>query len=107
MIYAAELNSNNVVVRVVCAESVAWCQQHLGGAYWYEAWRNGGSRLNFPSAGYTYDSVRDAFIPLKPYPSWVLDETTCRWEAPTPMPPGGPWVWDEDSESWVDPELHD
>lgn len=107
MIYAAEMNDSGIVVRVVCAESVAWCEQQLGGVSWIEAWRDGGNRLNFPSPGFTYDPARDAFIAPKPYPSWVLNDATCRWAAPVPMPPGGPWVWDESTESWIDPELHD
>ena len=101
MIYAAELNSNNVVLRVVCAESIAWCVNNLGGANWYQAWRNGEQRFNFPAAGFTFDATRNAFIAPKPYPSWVLNESTCRWDAPVPMPPGGPWEWDEDIEEWV------
>lgn len=101
MIYAAELNSSDVVLRVVCAESVAWCSQQLGGAFWYEAWRNGGARLNFPSAGFTYSPSLDAYIPMQPYPSWSLNTTICQWEAPIPMPPGGPWEWDENQQAWV------
>ena len=59
-------------------------------------------RKNYAGIGYTYDTVRDAFIAPKPYESWVLDEATCRWEAPVAMPSAaGPWAWDEDTESWV------
>ena len=59
-------------------------------------------RCNYAGIGYTYDTVRDAFIAPKPYASWVLDEATCRWGAPVAMPSaGGPWAWDEDTESWV------
>lgn len=59
-------------------------------------------RKNYAGIGYTYDSVRDAFVPPKPYPSWVLNESTCLWDAPIPAPEEeGPWVWDEDSQSWV------
>jgi len=59
-------------------------------------------RKNYAGIGYTYDAVRDAFIAPQPYASWVLDEATCRWEAPAPTPSaGGPWAWDEDTESWV------
>ena len=65
---------------------------------------NGGTpyRKNYAGIGYTYDTVRDAFIAPKPFASWVLDEATCRWGAPVAMPSaGGPWSWDEDTESWV------
>ena len=59
-------------------------------------------RKNYAGIGYTYDTERDAFIAPKPFTSWVLDEATCRWTAPVPMPSeGGPWAWDEDTESWV------
>ena len=59
-------------------------------------------RKNYAGIGYTYDTVRNAFIAPKPYPSWVLDEATCWWVAPVPMPSeGGPWRWDEDTESWI------
>jgi len=59
-------------------------------------------RKNYAGIGYTYDTARDAFIAPKPYASWVLDEATCRWSAPVPMPSeGGPWAWDEDTESWI------
>ena len=63
---------------------------------------NNNIRYNYAGIGYTYDTVRDAFIAQQPYASWVLDEETCRWTAPVPMPSeGGPWAWDEDTESWV------
>ena len=63
---------------------------------------NANIRKNYAGIGYTYDAVRDAFIAPQPYASWVLDEATCRWEAPVPMPSaGGPWVWDEATLSWI------
>ena len=59
-------------------------------------------RKNYAGLGYTYDADRDAFIPVKPYPSWVLDEFSCLWNAPVPMPnDGNPWLWDENTLSWV------
>ena len=48
----------------------------------------------------TYDETRDAFIPVKEFDSWTLNETTCQWEAPTPKP-AGPYKWDEDTQAWV------
>jgi hypothetical protein len=60
-------------------------------------------RKNYAGIGFTYDEQRDAFIPPKPFPSWVLDEDTCLWGAPVPVPETeGEWSWDEDSLSWVD-----
>jgi len=60
-------------------------------------------RKNYAGIGYSYDPDRDAFIPPKPYPSWVLDEITCLWSAPTPMPEDGKrYNWDEATTSWVE-----
>ena len=60
-------------------------------------------RKNYAGIGYTYDTVRDAFIAPQPYASWVLDEATCWWVAPVPKPSaGGPWRWDEATLSWVE-----
>jgi len=58
-------------------------------------------RKNYAGIGYTYDEDRDAFIPPKPYDSWLLDEDTCLWEAPVPMPEDGMYTWDEETTSWV------
>ena len=60
-------------------------------------------RKNFAGIGFTYDAQRDAFIPPKPFNSWLLDEETCLWNAPTPMPTDGKiYQWDEDTTSWVE-----
>jgi hypothetical protein len=64
---------------------------------------NGGTpfRKNFAGIGYKYDSEKDAFIPPKPFTSWTLDEETCLWNAPTPMPTDDKmYVWDEPTISW-------
>lgn len=66
---------------------------------------NGGTplRKNYAGIGYSYDPQRDAFIPPKPYASWLLDEDTCLWNPPTPMPTDGKlYKWDEASTSWVE-----
>lgn len=58
-------------------------------------------RKNYAGIGYTYDSNRDAFIPPKPYNSWILDEQTCLWSAPTPMPQDGQlYSWNEETTQW-------
>lgn len=60
-------------------------------------------RKNYAGIGYSYDPVRDAFIPPQPYASWVLNEDTCQWGAPTAMPTeGGPYRWDEPTLAWVE-----
>jgi len=65
-------------------------------------------RKNFAGIGYKYDQSRDAFIPPKPFNSWILNETTCRWEAPIPMPTltqeqidnESGYKWNEENQSW-------
>lgn len=60
-------------------------------------------RKNYAGIGYTYDPQLDAFIPPKPFASWVLDETTCLWIAPTPMPTDGKqYSWDENTLAWTE-----
>jgi hypothetical protein len=60
-------------------------------------------RKNYAGIGFTYDRVRDAFIPPKPYVSWVLNENTCLWDAPTPCPTDGKtYNWDENTQQWVE-----
>ena len=95
---------DGVIGAAFCANLLSgeWVQTSyntLGGVH-----KDGGTplRFNYAGIGYTYDTARDAFIAPKPFASWVLDEATCRWGAPVPMPSaGGPWAWDEDTESWV------
>ena len=83
------------------AIGAAFCHNLFGGE-WVQTSYNGNIRKNYAGIGYTYDTVRDAFIAPKPFASWVLDEATCRWTAPVPMPSeGGPWTWDEGTESWI------
>ena len=58
-------------------------------------------RKNYAGIGYTYDEVRDAFIPQKPHESWTLNEETCQWEAPIAQPEEvGPYLWNEDNGTW-------
>jgi hypothetical protein len=58
-------------------------------------------RKNYAGIGYSYDAQRDAFIPPKPYASWVLDEQTCLWDAPVAMPTdGGRYTWNESTQAW-------
>lgn len=60
-------------------------------------------RKNYAGLGYTYDYDRDAFISPKPFNSWVLNETSCLWEAPVPMPTDGKrYTWNEETVSWVE-----
>jgi hypothetical protein len=60
-------------------------------------------RKNYAGVGFTYDSVRDAFIPPQPYPSWILNEDTCLWDSPVPYPTDDKrYDWDEETLAWVE-----
>lgn len=68
---------------------------------WIQTSYTGSIRKNFAGIGFTYDKDRDAFIPQKPFASWLLDEETCRWEAPVPYPnDGNQYKWNEETQSW-------
>jgi hypothetical protein len=102
---------NNIVTQVVVVadEHEAAGQAFLNSigldGTWVQTSYNGNIRKNFAGIGYSYNQDLDAFIHPQPYPSWVLDEETCQWEAPTPRPAdGGPYAWNEDSISWVEYE---
>ena len=103
---------NGIVTQVIVAEQdvidsgmfgIGWVQTSYntyGGVH-----KNGGTplRKNYAGIGFTYDSGRDAFIPPKPFASWTLNETTCLWNAPTPMPTDNKlYTWDEPTTSWVE-----
>ena len=113
MAHFAEL-INGIVARVIVVRNAdtasngvedgaigaAFCHNLLGGE-WVQTSYNNNIRKNYAGIGYTYDAVRDAFIAPKPFASWMLDEETCRWGAPVPVPSEGLWVWDEATVSWV------
>ena len=70
---------------------------------WIQTSYSDSIRKNYAAIGHTYDSVRDAFIPHQPYPSWTLVEATCQWTAPTACPDDGQYYnWDEDTLAWVE-----
>ena len=116
MAHFAEIGLNNTVLRVIVVhdndclldgvetESVGaeFCRNLFGGT-WVQTSYNGNIRKNYAGIGYTYDSGRDAFIPPKPFASWTLNETTCQWDAPTPMPQDDKrYTWDEATTSWTE-----
>lgn len=110
MSHFAEIDDNNLVIRVLVGnnddpdEGYQWLIDNLGGN-WIKTSYNNNIRFNYAGIGYSYDEVRDAFIPPKPFDSWILDESTCRWQAPIPMPTDGKmYQWDEDL-GWVEIEL--
>jgi hypothetical protein len=114
MAHFAQIDANNIVTQVLVIEQdvvdtglfgepssfVQTSYNTHGGVHLL-----GGTplRKNYAGIGYTYDLGRDAFIPPKPYNSWVLDEDTCLWNSPTSMPTDGKrYEWNEDTTSWVE-----
>ena len=117
MAHFAQLDDNNVVLQVIVvhnnelmengieseAKGIAFCQSLFPNTNWKQTSYNGNMRKNYAGTGYIYDAARDAFIAPKPYSSWVLNETTCRWEAPKPMPTDGKaYIWDEAQQNWIE-----
>ena len=102
MAHFAKLD-NNTVTEVIVSEQDFINSGVVGDSFlWVQTSYNGNFRKNYASVGGTYDKAKDAFIAPKPYPSWVLVEDTCQWEAPTAMPDDGQsYSWDEDTTSWV------
>jgi hypothetical protein len=100
---------NGIVTQVIVAEQDV-IDSGLFGTGWVQTSYNTHNgqhpegrplRKNYASIGYTYDLIRDAFIPPKLFTSWNLNETTCNWEAPTPMPIDNKiYTWDETTLSW-------
>ena len=110
MAHFAKLNSGNVVEQVIAvhnndapdeATGIAFLNTLFKDAIWVQTSYNANIRKNYAGIGYTYDEQRDAFIPPKPYPSWVLIEDTCQWTAPVERPTDGSYVWDESTTSWI------
>lgn len=122
MAHFAEIGLDNRVLRVIVvhnnelldengvgqeAKGAEFCRNLFGGT-WVQTSYNATIRKNYAGEGFTYDTKRDAFIPPKPFPSWVLDENTCQWTSPVPYPtdtgtPENPkrYTWNEESTSWV------
>jgi hypothetical protein len=132
MAHFAKLDSNNVVIFVTVGRQEddgqeAVLSSRTGDVYKQTSYNTRGGvhytdgvpsadqskafRKNYAGLGYTYDAGRDAFIPPKPFNSWVLNETTCLWDAPVAMPsdagtgePPKRYTWDEATISWVEVE---
>jgi hypothetical protein len=120
MAHFAKLNSDNEVIHVSVVDNwnivdgngqekeeigVAYLESVHGvqeGITWKQTSYNSNFRKNYAGIGYKYDAGRDAFIPPKSYASWVLNETTCRWDAPVEMPTneGKYYTWNESTTSW-------
>ena len=85
MAHFAQIDENNIVLRVTVGdnnepdEGYQWLIDNLGGT-WVKTSYNGNIRKNFAGIGFTYDEIRDAFIPPKPEGNWILNDDTCKWE---------------------------
>jgi hypothetical protein len=111
MAYYAFLNANKIVTEVIVGRSedetvdgITDWELYYGefrGQACVQTSYTGDFRFNYAGIGFSYDATLDAFIPPTPYPSWVLDEATCTWVAPTPKPDGD-YVWDEQAGDWVE-----
>jgi hypothetical protein len=119
MAHYAFLDANNIVTEVIVGKNEG--EDNVDWEQWYGEFRgqvckrtsyntvggihnNGGTpfRKNYAGIGYAYDSQRDAFIPPKPYESWVLNEGSCLWEPPVAMPTDGQmYTWDEENINWI------
>ena len=114
MSHFAQIDGNNIVTQVIVIEQDvvdtglfgdpnSWIQTSYNTSGGIHLLGGTPLRKNYAGIGYTYDSTRDAFIPPKPFNSWTLNETTCLWEAPTPMPDDGKiYSWDEETTSWIE-----
>lgn len=116
MAHFAEIGLNNTVLQVIVVHNnelldengiereekgINFCRNLFGGT-WLQTSYNANFRKNYAGVGFTYDSSRDAFIPPKPYTSWLLDENTCQWQAPIPYPTDGNlYTWNEETTSWI------
>ena len=85
------------------AKGIAFLTDWSGGyTNWKQTSYNAKIRKNYAGSGFTFDPIRDAFIPPKPYASWLLDEQSCRWVPPVAYPDdGNKYRWDESTLAWV------
>ncbi len=117
MAYFAKLGTGNIVEQVISINNAVITdangveQEQLGIDFinklyntrdvWKQTSYNNNIRKNYAGIGYQYDQTRDAFIPPKPFNSWILNEDTCRWEAPVAMPQDdNRYAWNESTLSW-------
>jgi hypothetical protein len=111
MAHFAKLGVGNIIEAVhVVSNDIATTEQagvdFLNNLYntrdvWKQTSYNGNIRKNFAGIGFQYDQTRDAFIAPKPFNSWILDETTCQWEAPVALPDTeNRYNWNEINQNW-------
>ena len=115
MAHFAEIDENNIVVQVIVGvdeplDGEAIYRENTGKVWKKTSYNTSGGihrlggtpfRKNYAGIGFFYDSVRDAFVPPKPYSSWTLNEETCLWNPPVPCPNDEErYTWDESTTSW-------
>ena len=117
MAHFAKLDTNNIVMEVIVVANetlnnlpfpesepigVAFLTEWSGGYLnWKQTSYNGNFRKNYAGVNFEYNAILDAFIPPKPYPSWLLDTQTCQWKPPIPYPTDGKrYTWNETTQSW-------
>tara|TARA_R100001086_G_scaffold241781_1_gene168936 strand:+ start:81 stop:449 length:369 start_codon:yes stop_codon:yes gene_type:complete len=117
MRYFAKIGLNNKVIAVVNVHEnelkdsnnveyeslgIQFLNQTLGNGNYLQCWKDHSKRKHMAGVGSTYDEARDAFIPIQTYPSWTLNEDTCRWEAPVAYPDDNKnYKWNEETQAWV------
>jgi hypothetical protein len=115
MAHFAELDEQNRVVRVVVVANAAitvggvederlgvdLLEKLHGHRRWKQTSYSGAIRKNYAGAGMTYDASRDAFLPRQPFPSWTIDEQTCRYVPPVRRPENGLHKWSEEERRWI------
>ena len=110
MIYFAKLGLNSKVVEITHVgdeyvptekAGIEYLQKHTNYPFWVQTFKDRSQRKNHAGIGYTYDEDRDAFIPIKPYNSQILNEDTCQWEAPVALPDTeNRYNWNETNQTW-------
>jgi hypothetical protein len=109
MAHYAQIDSENRVIRVFVGrddvvEGIADWETYYAPAGFTvkQTSYTGEFRFNYAGIGFAYDEARDAFVPPAPYPSWILNEDTCLWDAPIPHPADeADYAWDEETINWV------
>ncbi len=118
MAHFAKIDGNNLVTEVIVVSNdainnepfpvsepigISFCRSLYGeDTNWAQTSYNASFRYNYAGIGYTFDATAGAFIPPKPYPSWLLNTNTFRWEAPVPYPNDGKmYTWDEATQLWI------
>lgn len=119
MAYFANIDDSGTVLTVISISNSVIGEpektfpetEHIGASFilnvlglfgtWKQTSYNNSFRKNYAGVGYSYNAGLDAFVPPKPYPSWILDESTCLWNPPVPYPDdGNKYEWDEETTSW-------